>query len=211
MKYGLSDPQEDRARRFFLSDAAGENVLLLSGSTQKGLGFARMIAAGSSIPRSVMHLIDTSEGMIMWDKDLPLEEVTQRIHEIDALAEPAGLIDKETGVRLPLPKEVNRLKTTPQYRVDNFVEGSVLMVMPGQDPNELLMQFDRSDEMMILQVPSGGYTIIRKIDAEYFQERWRRVFEILHERGINFEGDEDLDIETLNKLLIEVDKRLENS
>ena len=85
------------------------------------------------------------------------------------------------------------------------------MVMPGQDPNELLMQFDRSDEMMILQVPSGGYTIIRKIDAEYFQERWRRVFEILHERGINFEGDEDLDIETLNKLLIEVDKRLENS
>lgn len=144
-----------------------------------------LIVAKSAVPLGGMVFIRTDQGIVMWHRQLTSEEAQKAVSVIDQNAKKAGLIS-ETGERKALSPEHSVFMPEKYKTEEVFREsGSSFLVPPGEDPEKYLNRFDRPDDLTIVGMPGGGFSIIKKDQLPYLQRRAQIVHQILAERGIN--------------------------
>lgn len=214
-KWGRIDLEEHTVR--FGHQVEPDFQILMSGPLYSDSAPLNMLVYKTSIPKKGVHVIETEndQGMILWDKELTVEEAKLATVKIDATGFEAGLIDTQSGERKPTPLDAAVVKEgeKPKLKVAEFFSqrGSVMSTF-DKDPEELLREFDEPERLTVLVSPAGIMSICSKEDVPYFEARERIVGEILNEMGIDMSNLEDMDkltIEKILKLREEVALRLE--
>lgn len=205
-KYGIIDPEDN------LSILASEDMHLDSGiyvsTSTKPENKGLIVAKNKSFVPTMM--IRTATAIIFWDPDLTVPEVETFVNQINGFTAKIGLYDPVTNQRFAIPTEL-RLQKGPKYRVEEFFKspGSVRIVLPGEDPQKALREFDHPELLEVSVDPFGGIAIHHMRDKEYVDKRKKVVTELLEEKGITDKSDiEKLDWKDIVKLREEIEKRL---
>lgn len=160
----------------------------------------------SNVPQSGITILETNQGQIWWDNNLTAQEAKIAVAKIDAVAFEAGLMNRSSGERLPLPPEASFARQGEYvYRVEEvFDNPGAAMPTFGEDPERLLGKFDKPEELTVTTRWMQGrkiQTIIRKKDIEYHEKRERIAREILEEQGIDFDDPQVIDNMSFEKIM----------
>lgn len=171
-------------------------------------------------PLGIVYVEEKESGLLFWDSSLSLREVDRAIMKLNSAAIKKGLYDPKTENRLKLPEPTYIAKLKRSVETFFAKEGSMHPVMPDQDSEKVMQEFDHPEELMTWQDPYvfnvGGLVFIAHRRDEKFLEMREQVFnDVLIERGFTFQelmGALSLDPELFRPIIMgiktEFDERL---
>lgn len=209
-KFSQVDPEASIA--IFTSGDLGDNLnLRLTRSPNLENGTLLVSNGNNSSTEQGVTFIFTSIGSLMWDLSLSAREVKIAVAQIDAQALQAGLIDEQTGDRKHLPPET-RIAKLPKFNVsEQFTKpGYARLVLPGEDPQKILSEYDDPDKLEVLDTPYGGSVIVLRDETHqaYREKRERIARDVLREKGISMEMIGELGYEEIIEFRKEIEKRI---
>jgi len=156
------------------------------------------------------EFIPTKDGLIAWDSTLTVEEVKNAIFKIDELAKTFGLIDKDNKrIRVEGISDKPLKREEDKYRVNEIfkVPGTVFLVPPGKETEDMLNLFDHPEKLTIV----GDHPKLVGLtdDIKYIEKRRNVVMELLKEKGVSMEDVKDIPLDDILMMRKEIEKRLE--
>ncbi len=205
LKFGL--PKEEKFR--FASDELEDLDLELLVSTSSKPD-SKTLEVSKTYPFAPV-IVRTTGDVVFWDPNLTSIQAKKAIEKINELTAEAGLYDPITNQRFPMPQELRR-SSASQYKVEDYFKerGRVYSVIPGEDPQEILKEFDHPELLEIETNQFGAAIIYPKKDKEIVEERRRKTKDFLEEKGITTMEDlARLSFEDMGKLRKEFQRRLQ--
>lgn len=197
IKFGNVAP-EDGISRFAISEeysisAKDDNssIIITSSADEKGAHFFG-IKGGSRV---------------YWPKSLSPKWLLDRMELIDKYCADKDLIDKETGARI-------RIDQDPDYRLPklsvekNFQTRGAAMPAFGRDPEVLRQEFDRPEDLAIIQDSFGTVSLCHKRDVEYLERRRLVAERVMAKNGIELDNIVDMDMAKVLELRSLIDTEM---
>ena len=138
-------------------------VLTARGSTNEGMFLLKLVEAPG---------FETA--VVLWDKRITVEQV---LHVIEHASEIRKAMDASLAAG-----EVEKMSVDEAFSAP----GTCFPILPGQSPEDLLQEFDRPDELQLVE-EYGIQSIVRKSDLPYLQQRLRAAEQVLAEEGISLD------------------------
>lgn len=155
-----------------------------------------------------MLLKDGKPSALIWHKSFSLEGVRAAIAAADAAR--TEFRDPQTGAR----RRVHRDGFSgARLSVDEVFDAKGKVIMPSGDDGDaeqLRQQFDRPDDLAVVEVGPGNQVLCRKADARRVQRRDAATSAVLARRGITSSAQvERMSRASLNALLAEIEAELD--
>lgn len=211
--FGTED-SEEQVKRFF---ARSPNGVITVGVSMIEGNYSMLVASGQMMGPNPLTLNvmgdDNIPCHVIIDRELTAELLQTLIVNTDERAsESDGIVDgQRQNLQLSIqpPKmEVNIIFAEP---------GACIPVLPQEgDTKETvfnrakhtILSFDKPEELVVMDHPMSGITIIRKVHLEHIQAREKVAKDLFEERGIDPQNLGDMATEDIVALRTEIDERL---